>query len=115
MARTANPLPGFNMPPAAGGAIYQGVARQFRAMFPKDDPDAQRMKENLRGWTALALSHARALDHVAGATVGRAQTSTELRETLAYIAEAMVSGDAFDDFLEDLRNDTATAPHTPTP
>ena len=94
-----------------GGPVYQGVAAQFRAMFPKDDPDAQTRKAELAGWMRLALAHARAIDAEARPTVGRAQTSSELRETLTAIAEAAGAGDAFDTFLKDLNAPDTETPH----
>lgn len=114
MPRGQAHLPGISVQPAAGGPVYQGVARQFRALFPKDDADAQRLKEELSGWRALALSHARAIDAAPMPSVGRAQTSSELREALAAIAGAMGGGDAWDDFLEGLKDDGRAAPsHAP--
>ena len=95
-----------------GGPVYQGVSAQFRSLFPSSDPDAPAKKAALKGWTSLALAHARALDGETRPTVGRAQTSSELRETLAYIAEATATGDTFDAFLEELKSATpAAAPH----
>jgi hypothetical protein len=95
----------------AGGPVYQGVSAQFRTMFPKGDEDAERRKAELTGWVRLALDHARALDASPLVSVGRAQCSAELRETLTYIAEAASTGDGFDRFLEELTRDTSTAPH----
>lgn len=98
--------------PRAGGPIYQGVARQFRELFPKTDDDAQRQKRELSGWLSLALAHARALDESQLPSVGRAQTSSELREALAYIGEAVTAGDEFDKFIKELHENTpATTPH----
>lgn len=95
-----------------GGPVYQGVAAQFRELFPKDDEAAQQRKRELAGWLKLALSHARAIDNEPRPTVGRAQTSSELRETLAAVAEALSAGDAFNDFLEELRHGSdPAAPH----
>ncbi|MGL5929944.1 MAG: hypothetical protein ACRCY8_13500 [Dermatophilaceae bacterium] len=84
------------MPTAPPGPVYQGVAAQFRALFPKGDASAQQRKAELAGWLRLALAHARAIDATPGATVGRAQTSAELRETLNQISEAVGTQDAFD-------------------
>jgi len=109
MTRKQPALFGVAAPP--GGAVYQGVSAQFRAMFPKGDEDAQRRKVELTGWVRLALDHARALDSSPLVSVGRAQVSAELRETLTYIAEAATAGDGFDRFLEELNRDRATAPH----
>lgn len=103
----------FDLPdPKAGGPVYQGVSAQFRAMFPRNDPDAQASKATLSGWIRLALAHARAIDADQRPSQGRAMTSAELRETLTFIREATSSGDGFDEFLEELRrNDGPTAPH----
>lgn len=105
-------LPRQKAPP--GGPVYQGVSKQIRALFPSDDPDARARKDELAGWVSLALSHARAIDNDQRASVGRAQVSTELREALTYIAEALNAGDSFDAFLEELRSGSAVAtPHPP--
>ena len=103
----------FEEPKATpGGPVYQGVSAQFRALFPSSDPDAVARKAALKGWTSLALAHARAIDAEARPTVGRSQTSSELREALAYIADATATGDTFDTFLQELRDaPPAAAPH----
>ncbi|MGL5851647.1 MAG: hypothetical protein ACRCZD_12785 [Phycicoccus sp.] len=93
------------MPTAPPGPVYQGVAAQFRALFPKGDTAAQERKAELMGWVRLALAHARAIDATHGATVGRAQTSAELRETLAQIADAVGTHDAFAELERQLLSD----------
>lgn len=94
----------FSDPRQPAGPVYQGVAAQFRQLFPAKDEAAQARKQELKGWLSLALSHARAIDRDPRASVGRAQVSAELRETMAAIAEAMSTGDKFDDFLNGLRD-----------
>lgn len=101
----------FRSPVPGNGPVYQGVAAQFRALFPATDPEAKARKAALKGWTSLALSHARAIDADPRPTVGRAQVSTELREALTYIAMATATGDVFDQFLEDLRGMPAAPSH----
>lgn len=96
--------------PRPGGPIYQGVARQVRALFPSSDPDAQKHKKELAGWISLALAHARALDASEAPSVGRAQTSAELREALTYISDAMTAGDEFDAFIKELNASTPAPP-----
>ena len=103
----------FDTPGEKAGPVYQGVSAQFRALFPKDDPEAQKKKAELTGWTRLALSHARAIDRDPRASVGRAQVSAELRETLTTIAAALSSGDAFDKLLEELGSGSDAAPSHP--
>lgn len=115
MTRRQATIPGLSVPVPAGGPVYQGVARQIRAMFPKDDPEAKDRKAALSGWCSLALSHARAIDAAPMPSVGRAQTSSELREALAYLADAMSTGDGFDQFLRDLEEVGGGGSGTPAP
>lgn len=86
----------------------------MRELFPKDDAAAQAKKRQLKGWISLALAHARTLDSAHGASVGRAQTSAELREVLTAIGDAVATGDQFEEFLEELRTNGGAAPaHAP--
>jgi hypothetical protein len=50
----------------AVGPIYQGVCKQIRHLFPKDDADAQARKDRLAGTIAQARSLAASLDRVSG-------------------------------------------------
>src|SRR5690349_21021463 len=113
MTRRQATIPGLDVAAPAGGAVYQGVARQLRAIFPKNDAVAMAKKKELGGWCSLALSHARAIDAAPMPSVGRAQTSSELREVLAYIGEAMSTGDAFDAWAEGLDRDYPAESHPP--
>lgn len=53
-------------PRKRGGPVYQGVARQIRHLFPKDDQDAQARREQLAGTVSQALSLAASIDRVSG-------------------------------------------------
>jgi len=102
-------------PSRKAGPVYQGVAAAFRSLFPKHDEAAQERKRELAGHIRLALDHAHALDRDPRATVGRAQTSAELRETLATIRELAATGDAFAQLLEVLNNVDAPPAHSSEP
>ena len=106
MARQDALLP---IPAGPAGPVYQGVSAQLRAMFPKDDEQAQTKKASLLGWTRLALSHARAIDADPRPSHGRALVSAELRATLEHLADATNTGDAFETFLASLRPDPIAA------
>jgi hypothetical protein len=49
-----------------GGPVYQGVGKQIRALFPKDDEEAASRKVRLAGTIAQAMSLAASIDRVSG-------------------------------------------------
>lgn len=49
-----------------GGPVYQGVCKQLRALFPKDDVDAQARAARLAGTIAQARSLSASIDRVSG-------------------------------------------------
>lgn len=108
------------------GPIYQGVSRQIRRATASgkafEDLEPLIDADEHAGSIALARSVARTLDTLTGhnptgwVANGRdvAPLVEQLRELLLSLGAAAVEVDPFQEFIEQINNDDATASHRPT-